>query len=104
MLSALIAGEQDAQVLADMAKGRTRPKIPQLVQALTGNFGTHHAFLCRLHLERNDQLSATIEELSSRIEEQMRPFSHQLDRLETIPGVGRAVAEVIIAETGGDMS
>ncbi|MCV7152440.1 IS110 family transposase [Mycolicibacterium pyrenivorans] len=104
MLSALIAGEQDAQVLADMAKGRMRPKIPQLVQALTGNFGTHHAFLCRLHLERIDQLSATIEELSSRIEEQMRPFSHQLDQLETIPGVGRAVAEVIIAETGGDMS
>jgi transposase len=104
MLSALIAGEQDPQVLADMAKGRMRPKIPQLVQALTGNFGTHHAFLCRLHLERIDQLSATIEELSSRIQEQMRPFSHQLDQLETIPGVGRAVAEVIIAETGGDMS
>jgi transposase len=104
MLSALIAGEHDAQVLADMAKGRMRPKIAQLVQALTGNFGSHHAFLCRLHLERIDQLSATIEELSSRIQEQMRPFSHQLDQLETIPGVGRAVAEAIIAETGGDMS
>ena len=54
-----------------------RPKIPQLVQALTGNFGAHHAFLCRLHLERIDQLSATIEELSTRIEEQMRPFCPQ---------------------------
>ena len=54
-----------------------RPKIPQLVQALTGNFGVHHAFLCRLHLERIDQLSATIGELSTRIEEQMRPFSRQ---------------------------
>ena len=81
-----------------------RPKIPQLVQALTGNFGAHHAFLCRLHLERIDQLSATIGELSARIEEQMRPFSHKLDQLETIPGVGRAVAEVIVAETGADMS
>ena len=67
-------------------------------------FGAHHAFLCRLHLERIDQLSATIGELSARIEEQMRPFSHKLDQLQTIPGVARAVAEVIVAETGADMS
>jgi transposase len=81
-----------------------RPKIPQLVQALTGNFGVHHAFLCRLHLQRIDQLSTTIGELSTRIEEQMRPFSHKLDQLQTIPGVARAVAEVIVAETGADMN
>jgi transposase len=81
-----------------------RPKIPQLVQALTGHFGEHHAFLCRLHLERIDQLSAAILELSTRIEEQMRPFSRQLEQLQTIPGVGQATAEVIIAETGADMS
>ena len=65
-----------------------RPKIPQLVQALTGNFGDHHAFLCRLHLERIDQLTAAIGELSARIEEQMRPFARQLDHWQTIPGVG----------------
>jgi len=81
-----------------------RRKIPQLVQALTGNFGEHHAFLCRLHLQRIDQLSAAIEELSARIEEQMRPFTRQLEHLATIPGVGQAVAEVIVAETGADMS
>ena len=104
MMAALIAGERDAQVLAEMAKARMRPKIPQLVQALTGNFGEHHAFLCRLHLQRIDQLTAAIGELSARIEEQMRPFAHQLERLSTIPGVGQAVAEVIIAETGADMS
>jgi transposase len=104
MMTALIAGERDPQVLAEMAKARMRPKIPQLVEALTGNFGEHHAFLCRLHLERIDQLSASILALSSRIEEQMRPFTRQLDHLATIPGVGQAVAEVIIAETGGDMS
>ena len=74
------------------------------MQALTGNFGVHHAFLCRLHLQRIDQLSTTIEELSTRIEEQMRPFSHKLDQLQTIPGVARAVAEVIVAETGADMN
>ena len=104
MLAALIDGERDVRVLAEMAKARMRSKIPQLVEALTGNFGEHHAFLCRLHLERIDQLSASILALSSRIEEQMRPFSRRLDQLATIPGVGQSVAEVIIAETGGDMS
>ncbi|WP_432423227.1 IS110 family transposase [Streptomyces pseudovenezuelae] len=104
MLTALIDGERDVHALAQMAKARMRPKIPALVEALTGNFGEHHAFLCRLHLERIDQLKAAIAELSARIEEEMRPFSQQLELLETIPGVGRATAEVIIAETGADMS
>jgi len=98
MLAALIDGERDAQVLAEMAKARMRPKIPRLVQALTGNFGEHHAFLCRLHLERIDQLTAAIGELSARIEEQMLPFARQLEYLATIPGVGQSVAEVIVAE------
>jgi transposase len=104
MLAALIDGERDVHVLAEMAKARMRPKIPQLVEALTGNFGEHHAFLCRLHLERIDQLSAAILELSARIEEEMRPFTRQLERLQTLTGVGQTTAEVVIAETGGDMS
>lgn len=104
MLTALIEGERDVHAMAEMARGRMRPKIPALVEALTGNFGEHHAFLCRMHLERIDQISATILELSTRIEEEMRPFSSQLQHLSTIPGVGRATAEVIIAETGGDMA
>jgi hypothetical protein len=103
MLAALIEGEWDASTLAEMAKAHMRPKIPQLVEALTGNFGEHHAVLCRLHLERIDQLTAAIEELSARIEEEMRPFARQLEHLVTIPGVGQTVAEVIIAETGADM-
>ncbi|MET7778155.1 IS110 family transposase [Streptomyces mirabilis] len=104
MLTALIEGERDVHSLAQMAKARMRPKIPALVEALTGNFGEHHAFLCRLHLERIDQLKAAIAELSQRIEEEMRPFARQLELLETIPGVGRATAEVIVAETGADMA
>jgi transposase len=87
MLTALIDGERDASVLAQMAKARMRPKIPALVEALTGNFGEHHAFLCRLHLERIDQLKAAIAGLSARIAEEMRPFARQLELLETIPGV-----------------
>ena len=85
-------------------RARMRPKIPQLVEALAGNFAEHHAFLCRLHLERIDQLSAAILELSARIEEAMRPFARHLEQLVTIPGVGQATAEVIIAETGADLS
>ena len=104
MLAALIAGQEDAQVMAQMARGRMRSKIPALVEALTGNFGAHHGFLCRLHLTRIDELSATIEELSARIEAQMRPFAHQIELLVTIPGVKQTTAEVIIAETGGDMT
>jgi transposase len=104
MMTALIDGERDPAVLAEMAKARMRPKIPQLVAALTGNFGEHHAFLCRLHLQRIDQLTAAIAELSARIEQQMRPFARQLEHLATIPGVGQSVAEVIVAETGADMS
>ncbi len=87
MLTALIEGERDVHVLAEMAKARMRPKIPQLAEALT--FGDHHAFLCHLHLERIDQISAAILELSKRIEDEMRPFSRQLEHLVTIPGVGR---------------
>ena len=104
MLAALIDGERDPQALAELAKARMRRKIPQLVEALIGNFGEHHAVLCRLHLQRIDQLSAAIEELSARIEQQIRPFARQLQQLATIPGVGQSVAEVIVAETGADMS
>jgi transposase len=104
MLTAPIEGEDDAQVMAEMARGRMRPKIPALVQALTGNFGEHHSFLCRMHLTRIDELSATIEELSARIDQEMRPFAPQIKRLVTIPGVKKTTAEVIIAETGADMT
>jgi len=104
MLEALIAGERDPQVLAQMAKGRMRTKITPLTQALVGRFGQHHAFLCRMHLDRLDALDQDIAKLSARIQEALAPFRDQLARLDTIPGVGPDVAEVIIAETGADMS
>ena len=104
MLDALIRGERDAQVLAEMARGRMRSKIPDLVQAMIGRFGDHHAFLCRMHLDRIDAISRDITTLSTRIEQVMAPFRDQLTRLDDIPGISLRVAEVIIAETGGDMS
>jgi transposase len=104
MLESLIAGERDAEVLAELARGRMRPKIPDLVQAMIGRFGPHHAFLCRMHLDRIDALTRDIATLSTRIASLMAPFRDVLRRLDTIPGVNEQVAEVIIAETGADMS
>ncbi|MFJ9382099.1 IS110 family transposase [Streptomyces sp. NPDC101455] len=104
MLEALIGGERDPQTLAEMAKRKLRNKIPELTEALTGRFREHHAFLTRLHLDHYDQLTAIIGQLNQRIEEAMAPFRPALDLLDTIPGINRATAEVIIAETGGDMT
>ncbi|WP_406488518.1 IS110 family transposase [Streptomyces phaeochromogenes] len=104
MLAGLIHGERDPQVLAQLAKRKLRNKIPELTEALTGRFRAHHAFLTRLHLDHYDQLTDAIRQLDERIEEAMAPFRPALDLLDTVPGINRAVAEVIIAETGGDMS
>ncbi|GGN81170.1 IS110 family transposase [Streptomyces albiflavescens] len=104
MLEALINGERDPQVLAELAKRRLRNKIPELTEALTGRFREHHAFLARLYLDQYDQLSGMIGQLDGRIEAAMAPFRPVLNLLDTIPGINQAVAEVIVAETGGDMS
>ncbi len=104
MLEALVSGERQPQTLAELARRKLRNKIPELTEALTGRFRDHHAFLVRLHLDHYDQLTDAIGQLDTRIEEAMAPFRGALGLLDTIPGINRAVAEVIIAETGGDMS
>jgi transposase len=103
MLEALIAGARDIEALAELARGRLRPKIPQLRRALEGRFGAHHALMLRMHLDHVDQLGANIERLDLEVDRVIRPFSAQLQRLITIPGVGRRTAEVIIAEVGVEM-
>lgn len=104
MLEALIGGERDPQVLAALAKGTLRSKIPALVDALTGRFKEHHAFMARLHLDQIDTHTRIIDSLTERIEEAMAPFRTAREFLATIPGVSLKVADVIIAETGADMS
>ena len=104
MLEALIDGQHDPAVLADLAKRRLRIKIPELTEALTGRFGEHHAFLARLHLDLIDGHTQAIEELTARIEVVLEPFRHVRDLIVTIPGISAIVADVIIAETAGDMS
>ena len=104
MIAALIGGERDPEVLAELALGRMRSKVPALTEALTGRFTDHHGLQCRLMLRRIDQIDTIIDELNEQIGQQMAPFRRAIEHLDTIPGVGTRVAEVIIAETGGDMS
>ena len=104
MLEALIKGERDPAGLADLAKRRLRAKIPQLTEALTGRFAEHHGFLARIHLDLIDNHTRAIEELTARIELVMEPFRATRELIVTIPGISTLVADVIIAETGGDMS
>jgi transposase len=104
MLGALVAGERDPQVLAELARGRLRAKLPQLRQALRGRFGGHHALLVGLALDHLEHLEAAIARLDARVDEVIAPFAAARDRLDTITGVGKRAAETIIAEIGVDMS
>ncbi|MFJ6375817.1 IS110 family transposase, partial [Pseudarthrobacter oxydans] len=100
MLEALINGERNPEVLAGLAKGTLRSKIPELIDALTGRFKEHHAFMARLHLDQIDAQTRIIDALTERIEEAMTPFRAAREFLATIPGVSLKVADVILAETG----
>lgn len=104
MMRALIDGERDPRVLAEMARTKMRRKIPALEEAFVGRFGEHHAFLLTRMLARIDALALDIADLDKRIDEQIAPFAQALERLDEIPGVGRTAAKVIIAEIGIDMS
>jgi transposase len=104
MLEALIAGDRDAVGLAELAKRRLRSKIPELTEALNGRFTEHHAFLARVHLDLIDRHTAAIHKLTARIEVMIEPFQGFRDLICTIPGISTLTADVIIAETGADMT
>ena len=104
MLKALVAGERDPEVLAEMAKRRLRSKIPKLREAMHGRFTEHHALLIGVSLDHLEHLEAAIARLDTRVDELIAPFVEARDRLDTITGVGKQAAESIIAEIGVDMS
>jgi len=104
MMDALIEGQRNPFVLADMAQGRLRVKKTALVEALTGMFTDHHGFRLRMLLERIDALSADITILDTRITEMLVPYARQCEQLAGIPGVGQTNAAAILAEIGVDMS
>jgi len=104
MLEALVEGERDPQVLAEMALGKMRKKVPELEEALVGRFGAHHALLVRTILAKVDFLDSAINDLSAEIDKVIAPFGAELELLDTITGVDRRTAEGLIAEIGVDMS
>ncbi len=104
LLQAMIGGQRDPKVLAQLARASMRAKLRQLEEALTGHFDDHHAFLCRMMLERIDELTGRIEELTARIDEQVAPFAAQVAQLDAVTGIGPVCAQELIAELGADMA
>ena len=104
MLAALVGGTSDGTTLAHLARGRLREKIPQLEQALHGHFSAHHRFLIAEQLAHIDALDASIERVSGEIAQRVRLCEGALQQIQTIPGVGRRTAEILVAEIGVDLS
>jgi transposase len=104
MLQALVAGTTDPAVVADLARGRLRQKLPQLRQALQGRFRPHHALLVGHMLTKIEFLEEAVGALTAEIDARLAPFAQTLAQLDTIPGVDRRTATTIFVETGGDMS
>ena len=104
MLDALVQGTTDPEVLAELARGKLRKKIPALKQALEGRFDHMHSVWIGAILAHLDFLDEQIANLSETIGEQIAPFEQAVELLRTIPGVQRRTAEVIIGEIGIDMS
>jgi transposase len=103
MLEELIRGETDTTKIAELALGRMRSKIPQLVAALEGYFRPHQTFLLKQLLHQFDDLCRRIERFEQQIEEYSRPFDKQMARLDSVPGIDRLSAAAILSETGVDM-
>ena len=104
MLEALIAGQRDPYVLAELARGSMRGKKSVLQEALTGHFRDHHGYLLRMMCDRIDAITAQIDTLTGRIDEAIAPFARQVAQLDEIPGVGKTGAQELIAEIGVDMA
>ncbi len=104
MMAALIAGERDPAVLAELARGSMRNKTARLIEALTGRFTDHHAFLLTQMLARVDAVDADIATVQARIEARIGELAPAVARLDAIPGVGPVAAQMILAEIGTDMA
>ncbi|HLJ90293.1 MAG TPA: IS110 family transposase [Candidatus Angelobacter sp.] len=104
ILKAIIGGESNPEVLANLAQRRLREKIPELKKALLGNITEHHRWLLGLLYEQLTTTEAFLSKLDEKIEQLTRPQSPVLEKLDRIPGINRRVAEVVLAEIGPDMS
>jgi transposase len=103
ILEALVAGESDPTTLAALARGRLRAKRELLTRAVVGRFTAHHAFLITEHLSQLDYLEEAMERVSVEIAQRLQAEQDAIDLLDTVPGIGRRAAEIIIAEIGTDL-
>lgn len=103
MLEAMISGEENPEVLADLAKRRLKNKKADLIEALQGVMGDHQRFMLKMQLRHIDDLDRDIEELNAEIQKRMNDHEDDIARLITIPGIGRQTAEMILAEVGYDV-
>jgi transposase len=104
MLEAIVAGTTDPEALADLAKGLLRKKREQLVAALSGRVKPHHRFLIAEQLSQIEYLEEAIQRISTEVAERLLPFELKVTQLDSIPGISRQIAEVLLAEMGWDMS
>jgi transposase len=104
ILAALLAGETDPVVLAELARGRMRSKREVLAQAVVGRFTPHHAFLITEHLSQLDYLEDAVERVGAEITKRLADDQVALELLDTLPGVGQRAAEIMLAEVGTDLS
>jgi len=104
MVEAMIRGEHDGAVLAELAKGKMRPKIPALADAMNGHFGEHHAVAARRILDHLDFLDVTLAALTAQIDARVGAYRAVYDLLLPVPGFDRLTIDVVVAETGADMS
>jgi transposase len=104
MLAAILQGTTDPATLADLAKGRLRAKRAELERALAGRISGHHRLLLTTHLAHVDFLDEEIARLSAEIAQRLRPVEEAMQRLDTIPGVDRHTAEVLLAELGTELA
>lgn len=104
MLEAMIAGIEQPEQLAELARGRLRDKLPALPEALAGRLGQHQRFLLSIQLRHIDELDAASAAVSDEIEVRLRPFQEAAQRLMTIPGVGPRTAQAILTEVSPDVS
>jgi transposase len=104
ILQALLEGKSTPEEMADLAKGRMREKREPLTKALEGRIKAHHRFVLTELLCQVDSLDETIVRFDEQIKEYCRPFEEAVELLDTIPGIARETAEIIVAEIGTDMS
>jgi transposase len=104
ILEALVAGETDSATLADLARGRLRSKRDHLARAVVGRFTDHHAFMIAEHLSHLDSVEEALERVSTEIAQRLQNDMAALDLLDTVPGISRRAAEIILAELGADLS